>query len=132
MLQTSTIREMPTDLPATYGFRITGRVTRDDMAAMGDRMLDAFDTHDTVDMLLVFDTEETAHTGASASLDAMKAQAKSLSRVRNYVVASPPGRAGDILEAMDKVMPVKAVTFDTEHEALEWLRAQPTLAGQTR
>ncbi|WP_375259958.1 STAS/SEC14 domain-containing protein [Citreimonas sp.] len=125
MLNTATITEFDTALPKTYGFRITGKVTRDDMASMAERMLAAFDAHDKVDMLLVFETTETSETGASLSMDAMKAQFESLSKVRNYVVANAPGQAGGIVETMGKIMPVEARAFDTEAAALEWLRAQP-------
>ena len=129
MLSTATIEETDTGLPATYGFHIIGKVSRNDMEEMGDRMLEAFDAHPEVDMLLVFRTDRTSETGASLSAAAMKAQVRSLTNVRNYVVANAPGAADSIIEAVGSIIPVEARTFETEAEALDWLRTQPRLAG---
>ncbi|SDY20847.1 STAS/SEC14 domain-containing protein [Citreimonas salinaria] len=129
MLNTANITEFDAGLPATYAFRITGAVTRDDMAAMAERMLAVFDAHSKVDMLLVFETGTSSEPGASLSMDSMKAQVESLAKVRNYVVAQAPDRAGNMVETMGKLMPVEARAFDTEAEALDWLRAQPAPQG---
>lgn len=129
MLTTPTIREFDPGVADVYAFHITGEVTREDMKAMGERMNDVFDRTDgKVDMLLAFETQETSETGASWSAEAMKAQFKSLSGVRNYVVANPPGEAGSMVESMGKLMPVDARAFATEAEAIEWLRTQPRAA----
>jgi hypothetical protein len=129
MLSTEKIEEYDSGIKGVYAFRIKGEVERDDMKAMSERMNAVFDsTDDKVDMLLVFDTEETSETGASWSGEAMKAQVKSLSNVRNYVVANAPGQAGSIVETTGKAMPVDARAFDTEAEALAWLRNQPKVA----
>jgi hypothetical protein len=129
MLTTANIEEFDPGLPRTFAFRIHDEVTKDDMEAMSTRMNEAFDRDDgKVDMLLVFKTNKTSETGASWSGEAMKAQGRSLSNVRNYVVANAPGQAGGIVETMGKVMPVEAKSFETEDEALAWLRTQPAAA----
>lgn len=126
MLTTPNIKEFDAGLSRTYAFRIFDEVTREDMKAMSERMNDAFDRDDgEVDMLLVFRTNETSETGAGWSGESLKAQGRSLSNVRNYVVANAPGQAGGIVETMGKVMPVEATSFDTEEEAIAWLKAQP-------
>ena len=129
MLTTANIKEFDTGLPRTYAFRIFDEVKQDDMEAMSSRMNDAFDRDDgKVDMLLVFETNKTSEMGAGWSSEAMKAQGRSLSNVRNYVVANAPGQAGGIVESMGKVMPVEAKSFETEEEAMEWLKTQPRAA----
>lgn len=61
MLATESIRELPAPRPRLHAFRITGMVTREDMAAMGARMAEVFETSDDkVDMLLMFDRYEGA------------------------------------------------------------------------
>lgn len=126
MLTTANIEEFDAGVPRTFAFRIHDQVTRKDMEAMSERMNDVFDGDDgKVDMLLSFRTNKTSETGASWSGEAMKAQGRSLSNVRNYVVANAPGQAGGIVESMGKVMPVEAKSFDTEEDALAWLREQP-------
>ncbi|WP_191090200.1 SpoIIAA family protein [Histidinibacterium aquaticum] len=128
MFQSNAVTEIETGLTATYGFRIVRRVTREDMTEMSDYMIDRFARHDEVDMLLVFDTPETSEPGASLSREAIEARFKSLRHVRNYVVAGAPDAAESMIETMGKLLPVNAKTFDTEAEALDWLRAQPSLS----
>ena len=127
-MDSNSVSEIETDQPGLYGFRITGEVGREDMRQMSERMLAAFERHEKVDMLLVFETDKTSTADSSLSAEAMKAQVKSLAKVRNYVVANAPGQAG-IVEAMGKLMPVDARSFDTEDEARAWLREQPALAA---
>jgi hypothetical protein len=130
MLNTSTIREFDAGLPSVYAFRILDAVTADDMAEMSRRMTDVFDATDhKVDMLLVFETDREAQSGAGFSKDAITAQFKSLSNVGNYVVANAPGQAGSIVEAMGTAMPVEAKAFETESEAKSWLKDHGTMAA---
>jgi hypothetical protein len=122
-----TVTQFDPGLPATYAFRIDGAVDKESMSAMSHTMLDAFDRHDMVDMLLVFEGEVDSETGASFTMEAVKSRVKSLTNVRNYVVAGGTERARDLLETMDVISPVNAETFKTEAEALDWLRAQTPL-----
>ncbi|WP_308917376.1 STAS/SEC14 domain-containing protein [Jannaschia sp. LMIT008] len=118
MLTTSTIREVPSPRPDLFAFRITGTVTRDDMAAMGTRMADVFDaSDDKVDMLLIFDGYEGAEPLAGLSWPSIKSRTQSLWSVRRYAVAQAPDGAEAMIRAMDAVIPVDAETFDTEAEA---------------
>ncbi|WP_185020655.1 STAS/SEC14 domain-containing protein [Histidinibacterium lentulum] len=115
------IQPFDTGLPATCGFRIAGKVTRTDMSAMAERVLEAFDRHDKIDMLLVFDRYDGSETGASLSTDAIKAQTASLWNVRAYVTAGAPEGAGEMVETMGRLIPVDAKSFPTEREAMAYL-----------
>lgn len=128
MLKTDTVTEFDPGLPATLAFRIDGKVTADDMKRLGERALDAFERHDRMDMLLVFDRFEGSETGASLNISSIKAQAASLNTLRTYAVAGAPDTASGLIENMGRLMPVDAKTFDTEAQALDYLRAQPRLA----
>jgi hypothetical protein len=126
MLTTANVKEFKPGLPRTYAFRIYDEITKVDMEAMSARMNDAFDRDaGKVDMLLVFRTGKTSELGSGWTAEAIKAQGRSLTNVRNYVVANAPGQAGGIVETMGKVMPVEAKSFDTEEDALVWLKSQP-------
>lgn len=125
MLTTANIEEFDAGVPRTYAFRIHDEVQREDMDAMSERMNEAFDRDDgKVDMLLSFKTNKTSEMGAGWSVEAVKAQGRSLAKVRNYVVANAPGQAGGLVESMGKVMPVEAKSFDTEDAAIAWLKSQ--------
>jgi hypothetical protein len=53
----------------------------------------AFDRHDTVDMLLIFENFAGQDTGALFDAEAMKAQFRSLANVGRYVVVGAPDSA---------------------------------------
>ena len=128
MLETATIREIDPGRPATLAFRIDGRVTRTDMKMMSDRVLEAFDAHDKIDMLLLFDRFDGAEPGAGLTAPAIKAQTASLWNVRAYVVAGAPESAAGMIEQVGSLLPVDAETFDTEAEARAYLDRLPPLA----
>ena len=125
MFATTHIHAVETDIPGLHAFAVTGEVARDDMTALAAHMNEVFDRADKVDMALFFRTDETATAGAGLSLENIEAQVRSLFNIRNYVVANAPGAAGGLVETLGKLMPVEAQAFDTEAEALDWLRAQP-------
>jgi hypothetical protein len=125
MIATSSIQEIPNSRADLCAFRITGRVSRDDMAVMGERMLDAFEVHDEVDMLLVFDGYEGTDDDCSFSLPAAEAQLQSLFNVRRYVVAAAPAHAATMVEVVGKALPVEAKAFDTPRAAWAHLDARP-------
>lgn len=126
MLVTPTIQETATTAPRLYAFRITGTVTRVDMAAMGERMAEVFDAEaEKVDMLLIFDGYEGAEPLAGFSWPALKSRVESLWEVDRYVTAAAPEAASEMVEAMGKVIPVEAHTFDTPGEAWAFFGAGP-------
>lgn len=120
-----------TPVPATrddlYAFRISGEVGRDDMAAMARRMNDAFGRHDSVDMLLIFDDFDGRSTGAGLDPEVLKAEFRSLSNVNRYVVVGAPAAARGFLEAMGRLIPVEARTYDRGDVEKAWadLGARP-------
>jgi hypothetical protein len=126
MLSTPSIQELPAPRPRLYAFRITGTVTQDDMAAMGERMVEVFEASDAkVDMLLVFEDYAGSEALAGFSWPAIKSRTQALWSVDRYAVAGAPEAAAEMIEAMDQVMPVQAETYSTEAEAWTALGTQP-------
>lgn len=123
MLSTSSIKELSTTRPDLYAFRIEGTVSQNDMAKMAEHMNEAFDIHDKVDMLLYFENFEGSDADAGLTLENAKSQMRALQSVRRYVVVNAPDRAADLVEAMGKVLPVKAESFDSLDAAFEDLSA---------
>ena len=87
-------------------------------------MNDVFDTHDKVDMLMIFDRYEGAETGASFSWEALKSRVRAITNVDRYVVVGAPSGAQSLIEVMDNLMPVDAETFDEELAAWRSLGAE--------
>lgn len=130
MLQTPTIREVATPRPDLFAFTVTGKVSREDMAAMGERMVEAFDDREgKVDMLLIFDRFEGSEALAGMSWPAIRSRTEALWEVDRYVTAGAPEAASAMVEAMGKVIPVRAEAFDTAEEAWRFLGVDPVPAG---
>jgi hypothetical protein len=111
----------PTTRDDLVAFRVTGTVSKDDMHEMAERTNAAFDRHDTVDMLIVFERFDGQDTGAMFDGEAMKAQFRSLAKVGRYVVVGAPDSARSLIETMGSVLPVKAMTFDAGDEEKAWV-----------
>lgn len=129
MLKTRGITQIATDRADLYAFRISGKISDDAMEDMAKYMNDTFDAHkDKVDMLMIFDLFEGTEFGASWDWDVIKSRFKAVTNVDRYVVVGAPDRADQMIGFMDKILPVKAETY--ENEALAWasLRAQAIAA----
>lgn len=120
MLATKSINEIATDRADVFAFRIRGEVSSEDMQAMAARMNAAFDTHETVSMLLIFEGFEGSDTGAAFDIETIKAQFRALGKVDKYAVVDAPSSAAGMIETMGKVIPVEARTFDAGQEAEAW------------
>lgn len=120
MLTTNTIVQIPVDNPVVFAFRIRGEVGRDDMKAMAATMNHAFDVHDAVSMLLIFEQFNGTDTGAGLDLETLKSQFRSFTNVEKYAVVGAPSAAETMINLMDKVIPIDAETFDVSDEAAAW------------
>lgn len=129
MLHTPTISEFDTGLPATYAFRIGGKVTGEDMQAMAERVDAIFDRRGKADLLLSFVEFEGTEFGASLSWDNVKVRFRSISQVRNYVTAGAPDAAQGMIRFFGALLPVETRNFENEDEALAWLHAEPRLSA---
>ncbi len=129
MLNTQSIVQIATDRSDLYAFRITEKVNSDDLEAMSELMNTAFDQHqDKVDMLLIFSRYDGAETGAGWSWEAFKSRFKAVTNVNRYVVVGAPEEAKELLEAMGRLIPVKAETYDEEIAAWRSLNAKAIAA----
>ena len=123
MLATNTIQKIGTTRPDLFAFAIKGKVTRQDMHDMASSMNEAFDAHDTVDMLLYFEDFQGSETAAQLDLETAKSQFRALSSVRRYVVVNAPEQAASLVEAMGKILPVDVEIYDDMQAALDDLDA---------
>ena len=115
-----TIRRIPTDMATVHAFRIVGKVSADDMKGMAQTMNAAFDTHDTVSMLLIFDHFDGAEAGAGFDMETLKSQFRALADVDRYAVVGAPDAAETMIAVMDKIIPTDARTFDAGQEQAAW------------
>jgi hypothetical protein len=135
MLHTEKITQIATDSPAVYAFRIEDGVSSDEMAAMARLIDGAFDRHDTIRMLLFLYDFRMTDAVRSLSFKSLATQARSVWNVSHYAVVGAPNVAAVMIEAFDKIIPVKASTFDRGEEADAWAFVgasprDPVKAGQ--
>lgn len=123
----------PTTRENLLAFRITGKVTKEDMHQMAQMANAAFDRFETVDMLLIFDNFDGEETGALFDLEGIRAQFRAILNVGRYVVVGAPESARALIEGMGAMLPLKAMTFDKGEEELAWveLEARPATATGT-
>ena len=127
------ISRIPAQPAHLYAFRIRGEVSAEAMEAMAATMNEAFDRHDEVDMLLLFAPDfQGSEMGASLNWESMKAQLRSLSKVRNYVTVGAPQAAETMIEAFGAMIPVECQTFEADEEDQAWARlgGRPSAAVQ--
>jgi hypothetical protein len=127
------VHPQPTTRENLLAFRITGKVTKEDMHQMAEMANAAFDRFETVDMLLIFDNFDGEETGALFDLEGIKAQFRAIVNVGRYVVVGAPESARALIEGMGAILPLKAMTFDKGEEELAWveLEARPATATGT-
>ena len=124
MFTTASVRETPNDTDSVYAFHIMGEVSAEDMSAMADYMNRAFDTHDKVSMLLIFDRYGGAERGASADWSVIKSRLRSLTNVDKYAVVNAPDSAESMIRTMGALIPVDVRTFDDEDAAWAFVGAR--------
>jgi hypothetical protein len=83
-------------------------------------MNDAFDRHDSVSMLLLFQGFTGVAPGAGLDRETITAQFRALARVARYAVVGAPDAAARMIEVMDHVIPVDARSFDAADEPAAW------------
>ncbi|MGR3540253.1 MAG: STAS/SEC14 domain-containing protein [Hasllibacter sp.] len=113
--------------PDILAFRVTGALDQEGLHAMGERANEWMDGLDGKgSMLLIFDVADAGDlpTG-SFDWEMLKSRFRALVKLEHYVVANAPGAAGPMVEAMGKVMPLEARSFDTSAEAWAFLNARP-------
>jgi hypothetical protein len=116
----SAIRERPSPRPTLLVFEVLGRIAKADMEEMAQRVGQAFDAYDKIDILLIMSNFEGVETGAVFDRDALSAQVRSISHVRKYGVVGAPVWARAMIEFSDFLLPVDARTFDLEEEGVAW------------
>lgn len=121
------VRQIATTSPTVYAFEIDGEVSAAEMQAMGETMNDAFDAHDEVDMMLIFRRYGGSEAGAGLDWDSITSRFRSLTKVGKYVTVGAPEGAETMIEAMGRVIPVDAKTFDLSEIDAAWahLGARP-------
>lgn len=106
--------------PTLIAFAFSGSLSRDDVNAMADSLNHAFDATEDAKVLLDFRALLNIDADAMASLQATKAQVRSLGNVARYAVIDPPDTAGRMIEVFDKLIPIDARVFAADQSESAW------------
>jgi len=120
MFASERIRQVATDAPSVYAFRIEGGVSADELAAMSRLLDEAFERHDKISMLLLLDGFGPSDALSSISPKSLATQARSAFNVERYAVVGPPPSAARMIETFDTVSSIDARTFDPGEEDAAW------------
>lgn len=114
------ITEIETDTPTVHAFRVSGHIDDDASEALAKHMNAIFDRTDKVNMLL----DLTAFTGSDWDSmldgDVIASRFRALRHVERYAVVGAPEKAANMIDFMDKIIPVHAKAFDASQIAQAW------------
>ena len=122
------VRQIATTDPNAYAFEIDGVISKAEMHAMGETMNAAFDASDgKVGLMLIFRRFESPEPGASLDWETVTSRFRSVAKLDRYVVVGAPDGAETMIQAMGKVLPLAARTFDLHEIDAAWaaLGARP-------
>lgn len=127
MLSTQSIKQIPTTSNRVFAFEIAGQLSKSDLEAMGQYMNDAFDVHNSLNMLLKFENYDGSEAGAGLNAEMAKAQFRALKNVDTYVVVGAPDSASSLIDFFSPLIPVEAQAYPMkeEHEAWAQVGAAP-------
>jgi hypothetical protein len=120
------IRSVETGRADLLGFEIWGKIGKDDIERMAGVVETAFDTVDTVDIIIVMHHYDGVEFPAAFDPAGLRAQARAIRHVGKYAVVGAPGWAEAMINLMSPLSPVEARTFslDEEDEAWAWVRTR--------
>ncbi|RVT84499.1 STAS/SEC14 domain-containing protein [Rhodobacteraceae bacterium CCMM004] len=116
----SGLEVIATDTPGVYAFRIGPSVDQPAMHHMAEIMNGAFDTHDTVSMLLIFDGFSADDAPSGTDWEQIKANLRALTNVARYATVGAPEGAETMIETFAFFIPTKAETFAAHEEDKAW------------
>ena len=124
------IQRRPSPRDTLLVFEITGKISKGDIEDMAHQVEAAFNSLETIDLLLIMSDFEGLEIGAIFDAPSMEAQARSIKHVRKYGVVGAPSFARAMIEAFGHVSPVEAKTFDLSEQAAAWawIESDPTEA----
>ncbi len=114
------IQRRPSPRDTLLVFEISGKISKADIEGMASQVDAAFDTLETIDLLLIMTDFEGLDAGAVFDGPSLEVQARSIRHVRKYGVVGAPAFARSMIEAFGHVSPVNARTFDLSEEADAW------------
>ena len=121
------VREIRTTEPNVFAYDIPGAVSEEDLKRMATRLDAAYETHEQVNLLLLFENYEGNEFGALLDPEVIKAHFKALTSLHRYAVVGAPAHMDVALQAVTAVLPIKPKTFDKAEiaEAWTWVGARP-------
>lgn len=120
MLTTPTVRQIGTDQPAVYAFRISGAVRPADMSAMARVVNEAFDVHPRLSMLLVLEDYDLGDAVRSLTPEVLKSGIRAVAHVDRYAVVGAPAAAAAMIGLLNPLIPTEARTFGPAQESEAW------------
>ena len=125
------VREIRTTEPNVFAYDIPGAVSEEDLKRMATRLDAAYETHEQVSLLLLFESYEGNEFGALLDPEVVKTHFKSITNLHRYAVVGAPAHMDVALKAVAAVLPIEPKTFAKGEiaEAWAWVGARPEAAA---
>lgn len=114
------VRQIETNNPDVYAFRVDGHIDDDTSEAMAEFMNDVFDSQDKVNMLLDLSNFSGSDWDSILDGDVIASRFRALTHVKKYAVVGAPDKAATMISFMDKIIPVDARAFDANETEKAW------------
>lgn len=115
------VAQLDAPRPDLLVFEVQGKIAKPDIEWMAERTEAAFDTLETIDMLLLLRPWDGMEAGAAVDGEMLWSQLRSVRHVRRYAVVGAPAWARAMINLGSVLSPVEARTFDASGEAWAWL-----------
>lgn len=122
----STIRRIPADRPDLYAYEVAGHLTADDVRAVYAEMIEAYDRHDQVDVLLRLTDYDGIDWSAAFTDTTYAAKTRSLKHIRRYAIVGGPAWIRAMVGVFSPLVHPQMRTFapDEEAEAWRWIEGE--------
>ncbi|WP_193176584.1 STAS/SEC14 domain-containing protein [Oricola nitratireducens] len=119
----ASIRPLATDRDDLYAFEVVGRLNADDVRDTYAILMDAYDRHGTIDLMVTLEKFDGFEWRAAFEDTTRAAKTRSLKHIRRYAVVGGPGWIRSLVELFDPLFHVEMRTFGggEEEKALAWL-----------
>lgn len=121
------IRRIDTDREDAFAFEITGEIQAADVENIYGLLEGAYELHDKIDLIVIFDNYEGTEWNAVWSGNTMRGKARALKHIRKYAVVGGPGWIQPMMSVFKPLLSVEMKHFedDDTEAAWEWIGAKP-------
>lgn len=123
MLILPTIAQIGTSRDDLLAYRVTGAISSAEMDQFAEHLNKVFDSHDSIDLMMVFDRYQEAEGADIFDWAAIRSWFRAEAKIGRYVVVGNAEHTQELLDGLSSILPVEPEIFDEEIAAWRSLDA---------